>query len=646
MDGVLDGSPLKGVAYMSKQEPVASAAGQCLRHEVEPLISLHLFPSFPARCNLKEKSHSVMLSLIPVILLILSWTYETAASPTANWRILRRADPGSSIILQIGLNVPDVQATLEQVAFDIAEPTHSRFREHLTAVELKDALQAPQASMLRVLGWVSKAGIRIASTRGHVVEASMTIGQAEELLSTSYYVYSDGSREVIRTEAYRIPHRLQEHVRFVTPTTSFPLPRKQLGTVSRTVGRRASSGRGTCGSGDDTTPACIRQIYNINHTAQPNRTTFAVYATEAASYSSSDTRQFLKKYNPSAANANAAFGIVGSGDSSEGWPGIAGAFETHLDTQTALGLAWPASGILYNLGGVFGSNAGVTYDPFVQFLQDLIHNDTVPSVVSFSEGMPEDEMDSNYARSLCSMMAQVGARGVTLLFSSGDNGPHGDQPEGVHAAVFQPYFPASCPFVTSVGGTANMANETAATQQTITGLISKLPYTASGGGFSNLFERPSYQDTAIEPYVSEQIPASYHSKSGFNSLGRGIPDVSAFSTNFPVVWAGIAVPIGGTSASTPLWAAIVTLLNDYEASKGRPPLGFINPWLYSLGDGALKDITTGGNNAGACYLLTGCTLKETLGYNVTAGWDPVTGLGSPVFSALTKALDEEAAERR
>ncbi|KAK5111709.1 hypothetical protein LTR85_011754 [Meristemomyces frigidus] len=588
-----------------------------------------------------------MLRFFSLLLVILAWTQHAAAArPAASWRILRRADSGLPIKLQIGLKLLDAQASLEQVALDIAEPTHSRFRKHLTAAELSDALQAPQAPMLGVLGWVSKTGVKVANTRGHVVEASMTIGQAEELLNTSYYVYSDGSRDVIRTEAYHVPHQLRERVSFVTPTTNFPPPRREAGPVSRTVGRRALSGRGTCGSGDDTTPACIRQLYDIDYTAQPNRTTFAVYATEAASYSPSDTQHFLRKYNPAAADANARFEVVGSGDPSEGSPGIEGAFETHLDTQTALGLAWPASGVLYNLGGVFGTNAGMTYDPFVQFLQDLMHNETVPSVVSFSEGMPEDQMDPDYARSLCSMMAQVGARGVTLLFSSGDNGPQGDQPSGPHDATFQPDFPASCPFVTSVGGTTNMAGETAATQQTITGLISKLSYTASGGGFSNLFERPAFQDGTVQSYISEHIPATYYNKSGFNPSGRGIPDVSAFSTNFPVVWEGITFPIGGTSASTPLWAAVITLLNDYEASKGRPPLGFLNPWLYSLSEGALKDITTGGNNAGACYLLTGCTLKETPGYNVTAGWDPVTGLGSPIFSALTRALDEQAEAQR
>jgi len=302
-----------------------------------------------------------------------------------------------------------------------------------------------------------------------------------------------------------------------------------------------------------------------------------------------------------------------------------------------MGLAWPSHGILFENGGVFGSKPGQTYDRFVTFLQELINNATVPSVVSFSESMPEDMVDPAYAKRLCNMMAQVGTRGVSLLFSSGDNGPNGDQPTGTHNAIFEPEFPASCPWVTAVGGTTNLANEEGATKSTIP--ASSIGYTASGGGFSNLFDTPNYQMDAVGNYTSKYVPESYSKIKSYNPKGRGIPDVSAFSTQFLTVSSGLSVPIGGTSASTPLWAALVTLLNDYEASKGRPALGFLNPWLYNLTSG-LNDITEGGNNKGSCG--AGCTLKETKGFDVTKGWDPITGLGSPDFGQLLKQLDESA----
>lgn len=395
--------------------------------------------------------------------------------------------------------------------------------------------------------------------------------------------------------------------------------------------------RSDCGNNDGVTPTCVRKRYNIDYEAKPSRVTFAVYGTEKASFSSGDLTTYLKKHNSAAANAGAKYTVIEDVSSSND---IEAAFETALDTQTAMGIAWPASGILYINGGVFGSSPGQTYDRFVTFLQELITNKTVPSVVSFSESMPEDMMDSAYAKRLCNMMAQVGTRGVSLLFSSGDNGPNGDTPSGTHKAIFEPEFPASCPYVTAVGGTTDMADEKAATKSTID-ISGQVYYVASGGGFSNLFTAPGYQSSAVDNYTSNYVPDSYSGYSSYNPKGRGIPDVSAFSVKFPTVYAGLSVPIGGTSASTPLWAAVVTLLNDYEASKGRPTLGFLNPWLYSL-DKGLNDITKGGNNVGSCNAAAGCTLSKTLGFDTTEGWDPVTGLGSPDFKKLTKALDDRA----
>jgi tripeptidyl-peptidase-1 len=539
----------------------------------------------------------------------------------------------------------DSQDELRRLASSISDPRQVLFRQHLSAEQLLEFVQAPEHAFKDVKQWLSEAGIPTSDILlgGNVVEAMTNVSTAETLLNTTYNVYvDDEGTTVIRTKVYDLPKKLQDAVTFVSPTTVLPVPRKQRLLADINPDSQVNKRQASCGANDQTTPACVRQIYNITYTPKPNRTTFAVCATEAALYSSSDLKAFLQTYNPPATDAE--YTVIGSGNSSNGSPGIGGAFETALDTQTALGLAWPAQGILYNLGGVFGPNKGEIYDPFVQFLQDLIHNDTVPSVVSFSESMPENQMNPEYAKSLCDMMMQVGTRGVTLLFSSGDNGPQGDQPTGTHKNIFEPEFPASCPWVTAVGGTTNMVNETAATQDTLTGLINKLSYTASGGGFSELFSRPSYQDSAVTPYISNKIPASYASKSGFNPAGRGIPDISAFSTSFPVIWNGIPIPIGGTSASTPLWAAVIALLNDYEASKGRPSLGFINPWLYSLeGGGGLKDITTGWNSKGACYLLGGCTLSETDGFDVVEGWDPVTGLGSPIWNELVASLDSLAA---
>jgi tripeptidyl-peptidase-1 len=488
--------------------------------------------------------------------------------------------------------------------------------------------------------------------RAGIVEIDTTIARAERLLNTTYHWYSGAGREdtpLVRTEGYTLPEDVAEIVDFVTPTTSFPLLSGNPITHSGNQQPLTKIKRDTCGSGDETTPTCVRHIYGIDYIAQPNRTKFAVYGTEAASYNPADLQVYLSKYNPPAAAASATFSVIGSGDSNStaSSSSIESKFETSLVTQVSLGLAFPASGILYNNGGVFGPNPGKTYDRFVSFLQDLITNstDTLPSVVSFSESLAESQLDPAYARRVCTMMAQIGARGITLLFSAGNNGAQGDPDT---PGTLQTKFPASCPWVTSVGGTTNLAAETAATQTTLD-TFTKSFYTASGGGFSNLFPRPKYQAGAVSSYINDHVPRSYYNISGFNASGRGVPDLAAFSTNFPTVVSlvpgvPLTVAIGGTSSATPLWAAVIALLNDYEASQGRPTLGFLNPWLYSLRSGeGVKDIVTGGSNGGKCggFLGGDCPV----GYNVTSGWDPVTGLGSPLWTGLVKSLDERCNRR-
>lgn len=60
-------------------------------------------------------------------------------------------------------------------------------------------------------------------------------------------------------------------------------------------------------------------------------------------------------------------------------------------------------------------------------------------------------------------------------------------------------------------------------------------------------------------------------------------------------WKGQPISVGGTSASSPTFAAVVALLNDVRLAEGKRPLGFLNPWLYSLGAQGFNDITVGNN---------------------------------------------------
>lgn len=140
---------------------------------------------------------------------------------------------------------------------------------------------------------------------------------------------------------------------------------------------------------------------------------------------------------------------------------------------------------------------------------------------------------------------------------------------------------------------------------------------------------PSYQATAVKAYLDKK-PEIGSKK--YASGGRATPDVSLLGENFAVVANGRTGGVGGTSASTPSWGAIISLLNEacLSASGGSKTLGFVNPLFYSNPD-AFSDITMGNNAIGE---------NEGNGWKATEGWDAVTGLGSPNFSKLQTVVQK------
>ncbi|KAG6849410.1 hypothetical protein H0H93_008716 [Arthromyces matolae] len=225
------------------------------------------------------------------------------------------------------------------------------------------------------------------------------------------------------------------------------------------------------------------------------------------------------------------------------------------------------------------------------------------------------QVPQDYAIKVCNLFAQLGSIGTTAFFSSGDEGVGGGDcltNDGTNKKLFQPAFPASCPYITAVGGTTKTNPEVAVS--------------FSGGGFSRYFAQPSYQSSAVATFLN----ALGSTNSGlYNATGRAYPDVSAQANNFRVIISGAVNSVGGTSASSPTVAAIFSLLNDVRLAAGKASLGFINPLIYS-NPSAFNDIVSGSNPGcstnGKCFKICWFTAR--------AGWDPVTGLGTPDFAKL------------
>jgi kumamolisin len=260
-----------------------------------------------------------------------------------------------------------------------------------------------------------------------------------------------------------------------------------------------------------------------------------------------------------------------------------------------------------------------TSQGWLDALHEAITGENSISVISISYGNPEDDPQGAWSKMGVRVVNQAFqaalAKGITICCASGDDGSSDGVGDGASNAAHVD-FPASSPFVLGVGGTKLVATSGAPptiAEETVWNELMQ-DEGAGGGGVSSVFTKPSYQNCA-------RIPPSANPP---HRIGRGVPDVSAVAD--PVT--GVIVmhvdgqelePIGGTSASTPLWAALVARLNQGLGAK----CGFLNPLLYTkCATGVLRDITSGNNGA----------------YSAEAGWDACTGLGSPDGQRLLHAL--------
>jgi len=263
------------------------------------------------------------------------------------------------------------------------------------------------------------------------------------------------------------------------------------------------------------------------------------------------------------------------------------------------------------------------------------------NVMSISYGEQEQDLPEYYQRRQCNEFMKLGLQGVSIFVASGDSGvagiPGDGSPNGClgpNATVFSPTEPNSCPYLTNVGATKVYPGRTVYEPESAANDPAGHPYRSaysSSGGFSNIFDVPDYQKSAVATYFQQHNPpypyyydGKYNSSNGglYNRNGRGIPDVAANGDNLATYVQGKFTLEGGTSASSPIFASLVNRIVEERLAIGKGPVGFINPVLYS-NPGVLNDITNGSN--------PGC---GSAGFSAVKGWDPVTGLGTPNYPKM------------
>jgi kumamolisin len=204
--------------------------------------------------------------------------------------------------------------------------------------------------------------------------------------------------------------------------------------------------------------------------------------------------------------------------------------------------------------------------------------------------------------------------GVTVASAAGDNGSSDGSSDGSD----QVDFPASSPWALACGGTTLTASGSTINSEVVWNETAS-DEGATGGGVSSTFPIPTYQSDANVP---TQPATSF--------AGRGVPDVAGDAdpeTGYQVIFDGQSQIVGGTSAVSPLWAALIALINEEMTTSGKSVIGFANPVLYQ-NPSAFHDITQGDNGD----------------FSAGPGWDACTGLGSPdgtliadAFTALASA---------
>ena len=321
-----------------------------------------------------------------------------------------------------------------------------------------------------------------------------------------------------------------------------------------------------------------------------------------------------------------------------GWQG-----EQTLDVEAVHGIATGAK-ILY----VGGTNCGGGLDVAMSTILD----NRLANIVSNSYGNLGEAVPNDVLAGAQNLHIQAAGEGIGLYFSSGDSGD-----EVANLGYASPDFPASSPYVTSVGGTSlgitqagKIAYETGwgsagdKINPAGTAYLSPLPgnfFGGAGGGASAVFAAPAYQQGVVPTSLSH----------GF----RVSPDIAALADPYTGFSVGIRPIIddatlavgdftretyGGTSLASPLTAAQIAIVQQAT----RTSIGFANPTLYGLDrilPSAFRDVQPQNPTralvytsarSGNSYLIS---LDQDTSLKTTRQYDAVTGIGGVSFELLS-----------
>lgn len=564
--------------------------------------------------------------------------FERISGPPSGWEYHSSPDNTTRVPFKIALRYHHHDYL--QIAHEVSVPGSAQYGMHLSKEQLLQAMPDVESSATTVQSWLRSQNIRSSYLAGGGwVKFDVSVADAEALFDSKYAFYShNGSAPVLRALSYSMPECIAGDVDFVWPTTQFlvsslPAKKEEHGLNARQVGPRDVV---DCSS--NPCPSYLQKRYNVTY-SPPDKTSGSKLALAGFLGDHPDTqdfKSFLKTYGLRNDSDYQSYNFTVeavSGGSIDDTPSSA-SVEAMLDTEYSSTFINPLDTTYFATGGrppTWSQPGNVTVpdsqsenEPYLDLINHLLQLDDPPQVLSMSYADDEQSVPPSYAERVCNGFGALAARGITVIASSGDGGAAGTSygtcvgPSGEER--FIPTFPASCPWVTSVGALAAWGGSA----------------TYSSGGFSNYFAAPTWQADNTAAYVEGVLASSSKIPAGFyNASGRGVPDVALLGDRYPVITNGGTTLQKGTSASAPFFAALIVLVNDIRLRQGKSAVGFINPLLYSeQGRASIRDVADGISS------IEGCEQGEVFvnGYEAAPGWDPASGLGEPGFEGLRVLL--------
>ncbi|NWT81720.1 TPP1 peptidase, partial [Lanius ludovicianus] len=359
------------------------------------------------------------------------------------WAHAGRVDPGHPVQLTFALRQRGT-VQLTRLVEAVSDPQSLQYGQYLSLEQLRDLVQPSPATLMTVLKWLQGHGVedcRSVSTLDFL-ECYLPASVAESLLpGAEFHRYVQGQRSLVRSPLpYTVPAELAEHLDFVGGMHRFPMERTAVSRAGARKDPRLTRALFHLG----VTPAVLRQRYNMTGRdvgLLPNNSQACAQFLEQY-FHQADLAEFMQLFGSGFAHRTQVDRVVGH--QGRGKAGL----EASLDVEYIMSTG-------ANISTWVFSNAGrhESQEPFLAWLLLLSNMSALPWVHSVSYGDDEDSLSYAYMERVNTEFMKAAARGLTILFASGDDGAGCRR---VHSGnhTFRPSFPASSPYVTTVGGTS------------------------------------------------------------------------------------------------------------------------------------------------------------------------------------------------